>query len=240
MELREAPNAWLHAVHAGIASFITLLVRLIILAVFFSLSSSISLVKKACSCPSGLGQQEPSSSCSEAARTSCEGAPLSAAAASAASASKHGAGRGAAFRCSLTTAYFPVCRQQQALLNGLPAQYGNATTFNLENVLKKNIVDSDYYNKSCLQLMSWSDVVDEIYENVDHVEPWMSGNARGPSTAFCLMHRLATLKPSVKEVRDTITHKDSPYIRAVSIQSAVSASWPQLFLHDAMMLLDQS
>lgn len=107
-------------------------------------------------------------------------------------------------------------------------QYGNTTTYNLENVLKQNIVNSDYYNKSCIQINNWSDLVDEIYDNVDHVEPWMSGNARGPSTAFCLMHRLATLKPTVKEVRDTITHVDSPYIRAVSKVMRLYAGVPTL------------
>lgn len=106
--------------------------------------------------------------------------------------------------------------QTDLFLLTLGMQYGNATTFNLESVLKKNILDSDYYQKSCLQITNWSDLVDEVYENVDHVEPWMSGNARGPSTAFCLMYRMATLKPSEQEVRDTIGHADSPYIRAVS------------------------
>ncbi|GAX83496.1 hypothetical protein CEUSTIGMA_g10921.t1 [Chlamydomonas eustigma] len=94
-------------------------------------------------------------------------------------------------------------------------QYGNATTFNVENVLRQNILSSEYYNKTCGELISWEDVVDEIYENVDHVEPWMSGNARGPSTAFCLLYRLFEMKLNVKQVKDLLDHKDSPYIRAV-------------------------
>ncbi len=50
---------------------------------------------------------------------------------------------------------------------------------------------------------------------MQNVEPWMSGNARGPSSAFCLMHRLFTLKISNREVKALLDHKDSPYIRAV-------------------------
>lgn len=50
---------------------------------------------------------------------------------------------------------------------------------------------------------------------VDYVEPWLAGNARGPSTAFCLLYRLAELKPTEEEVRATINHEDSVYIRAV-------------------------
>lgn len=50
---------------------------------------------------------------------------------------------------------------------------------------------------------------------VDYVEPWLAGNARGPSTAFCLLYKLCELKPTEEEVRATINHEDSVYIRAV-------------------------
>ena len=94
--------------------------------------------------------------------------------------------------------------------------YGNTATFNVENVLKQNIVGSDYYRNDCMRLLSWSEVIDEIYYNVTDVEPWMSGNARGASSAFCLLYRLFSLKLTEQEVRDTINHPDSPYIRAVT------------------------
>jgi hypothetical protein len=51
---------------------------------------------------------------------------------------------------------------------------------------------------------------------VDHVEPWLSGNARGPSTAFCLLFRLGQLRPEPAVIREMLDHRDSPYIRAVS------------------------
>jgi pre-mRNA-splicing factor 38B len=98
--------------------------------------------------------------------------------------------------------------------------YGNAATFNLENVLKQNIAACDYYRNDCCQLGDWQSVIDEIYGAVEHVEPWLGGNARGPSTAFCLLHRLFTLKLSVDEIGATIAHKDSPFIRAVRFLGA--------------------
>lgn len=104
-------------------------------------------------------------------------------------------------------------------------QYGSTTTYNLENVLYQNIVNSDYYTKTCEQLLTWDQIVDEIYEHVDHVEPWMSGNMRGPSTAFCLLYRLCTLKLNVKQVKDLLDHRDSPYIRAVSMQWAMQVAY---------------
>lgn len=55
----------------------------------------------------------------------------------------------------------------------------------------------------------------QIYYSVSHVEPWMSGNARGASSAFCLLFRLGQLKPTEDQVQELLDHGDSPYIRAV-------------------------
>ena len=68
-------------------------------------------------------------------------------------------------------------------------QYGNTTTYNVESVLQKNIANSEYFRDTCTKLSTWEEVVDEIYYSVHDVEPWMSGNARGASTAFCLLYR---------------------------------------------------
>ena len=104
--------------------------------------------------------------------------------------------------------------------------YGNPTTFNVENVLRQNITACDYYRNDCLRLASWQDVVDEIYGAVDHVEPWLGGNARGPSTAFCLLYRLFTMRMSADEITATLNHADSPYIRAVRLGGARRAPLP--------------
>ena len=68
-------------------------------------------------------------------------------------------------------------------------QYGNQGTYNVESVLQKNIVGCEYYNKTCVKLDNWNQVIDEIYDTVSDVEPWLGGNARGASTAFCLLYR---------------------------------------------------
>lgn len=45
----------------------------------------------------------------------------------------------------------------------------------------------------------------------------MSGNARGPSTAFCCLWKMFKMKPTHNQIRSAIEHRDSPYIRAVSL-----------------------
>ena len=94
-------------------------------------------------------------------------------------------------------------------------QHGNRQTFNIETVLRKNIVDSEYWRNTCAKLQTWEEVVDQIYYDVDHVEPWMSGNARGASSAFGLLYRLCQLVPTEDQVDALLRHKDSTYIRAV-------------------------
>lgn len=46
---------------------------------------------------------------------------------------------------------------------GALEQYGNTSTFNLENVLRQNILTSSYYKQSALPIDNWADLVDEIY-----------------------------------------------------------------------------
>lgn len=94
-------------------------------------------------------------------------------------------------------------------------QHGNRSTYNIETVLRKNIVDSEYWRNTCAKLQTWEEVVDQIFYDVIHVEPWMSGNARGASSAFGLLYRLCQLQPSEEQVDALLTHEDSPYIRAI-------------------------
>ncbi|KAK3012934.1 hypothetical protein RJ639_009568 [Escallonia herrerae] len=84
----------------------------------------------------------------------------------------------------------------------------------LEKVLCMNILSSDYF-KELYRLKTYHDVIDEIYNQVDHVEPWMTGNCRGPSTAFCLLYKFFTMKLTVKQMHGLLQHQDSPYIRAI-------------------------
>eukprot|EP00898_Chlorokybus_atmophyticus_P001174 jgi/Chlat1/2057/Chrsp17S02528 len=92
--------------------------------------------------------------------------------------------------------------------------YGNPSTFNVESVLKANILESDYYRDIFARLKTFNEAVDEIYNQVEHVEPWMSGNCRGPSTAFCILYRMFTMRLNEGQIRTLLDHGDSPFIRA--------------------------
>ena len=63
--------------------------------------------------------------------------------------------------------------------------------------------------------MDWNAVIDEIYYQVKHVQPFMSPTDKTPSTAFCLLLRMMTIRMSEHQMDLTLKHADSPYIRAI-------------------------
>jgi hypothetical protein len=56
---------------------------------------------------------------------------------------------------------------------------------------------------------------DEIHTSVKHVEPWSTGTARTPSTAFCLLVKFLLMRLTRKQMLGLINTGDSPYVRAI-------------------------
>ncbi len=48
-------------------------------------------------------------------------------------------------------------------------------TFHIHPMLLHNITASPYFQKCCEKLTDWNMVVDEIYYEVKHMEPWTAG-----------------------------------------------------------------
>lgn len=104
---------------------------------------------------------------------------------------------------------------------------------NLNALILTNIQSSPYFKVNLYELKTYHEVIDEIYYKVSHLEPWekgsrktagqtgMCGGVRGVgaggivSSAFCLLYKLFTLRLTKKQVIGLITHRDSPYIRAL-------------------------
>eukprot|EP00618_Florenciella_parvula_P037269 CAMPEP_0119479944 /NCGR_PEP_ID=MMETSP1344-20130328/8983_1 /TAXON_ID=236787 /ORGANISM="Florenciella parvula, Strain CCMP2471" /LENGTH=330 /DNA_ID=CAMNT_0007514221 /DNA_START=174 /DNA_END=1163 /DNA_ORIENTATION=- len=92
--------------------------------------------------------------------------------------------------------------------------WGNDTTFNMNPLLANRIIESDYF-QSLQSMTTYHEVVDEIYHKCKNVEPWSPGTQRLPSTAFCLLTKLLTLRLTTKMMQGMLSHRDSPYIRAI-------------------------
>ena len=73
----------------------------------------------------------------------------------------------------------------------------------------------EYYVRELEHLESMREVLDLARSELTHVEPWMSGNARGASTAFCLLYKLLTLRPSTQQLVRLLEQSSSQHARAL-------------------------
>mmetsp|Transcript_9431 Transcript_9431/g.20067 ORF Transcript_9431/g.20067 Transcript_9431/m.20067 type:complete len:523 (-) Transcript_9431:244-1812(-) len=124
-------------------------------------------------------------------------------------------------------------------VKGIIPLVGPDDTFNIHPMLLQNIAKSPYFQKCCEKLTDWNTLVDEIYYEVKHMEPWTAGAGKVPSTAFCLLLRLFTLRCTEKQMALMLDHVDSPYIRCIGFLYLRYAadpyslwSWFEPYLYD--------
>jgi len=91
--------------------------------------------------------------------------------------------------------------------------WGPDDSFHLNPLLLRNTIQSPYFQKCCNNLLDWNAVIDEIYYQVKHLQPF--GTDKTPSTAFCLLLRMLTLRMTDRQMDLTLKHEDSPYIRGI-------------------------
>ena len=60
-------------------------------------------------------------------------------------------------------------------VKGILPLVGPDDTFNIHPMLLGNIAKSPYFQKCCEKLTDWNMLVDEIYYEVKHMEPWTAG-----------------------------------------------------------------
>ncbi len=61
---------------------------------------------------------------------------------------------------------------------GMVPLYGPDDSFHINPMLLQCIIKSPYFVKCCKDLGDWNALVDEIYYEVKHVEPWAAGKYR--------------------------------------------------------------
>lgn len=64
--------------------------------------------------------------------------------------------------------------------------YGNEATMNLNSLILTNIQGSSYFKVQLFKLKTYHEVVDEIYYQVKHLEPWERGSRKtAGQTGMC-------------------------------------------------------
>ncbi|VDP09983.1 unnamed protein product [Soboliphyme baturini] len=125
--------------------------------------------------------------------------------------------------------------------------WGSKETMNLNHLVLENILQSPYFKNTLFQLKTYHEVIDEIFYNVQHLEPWekgtrrttgqtgMCGGVRGVgaggvvSSAYCLLYKLFTLKLTRKQVTGLLNHADSCYIRGLGFMYVRYCLHPHTF-----------
>ncbi|XP_053210643.1 pre-mRNA-splicing factor 38B-like isoform X2 [Panonychus citri] len=136
--------------------------------------------------------------------------------------------------------------------------WGNERTMNLNTLLLTNIKNSPYFKVNLYSLKTYHEVIDEIWNQVKHMEPWekgsrrvsgqtgMCGSVRGVgaggivSTPFCILYKLYTLRLTRKQLMGLIKHKDSPFIRALGFMYIRYTQPPSSFWEWLSPYLDDS
>ncbi len=89
--------------------------------------------------------------------------------------------------------------------------YGDPTTCNMNELLRNNIVTSQYFGE-LMALSSWEEIVAQIEYHCKHAEPFTLGTNNIPSTLFCCLYRLMLMRLSEFQVNNLLT-SPHPYTR---------------------------
>jgi hypothetical protein len=129
-----------------------------------------------------------------------------------------------------------VCEEGRRRSSAIPL-WGDDSSFHFNPMLLQNCILSPYFQKCCENLKDWNAIIDEIYYEVKSIQVFQIG--KQPSTAYCLLLRLLTLRMTTNQLDCTLKHIDSPYIRAIGFlylryvgQPEQIYKWIQPYLQD--------
>ena len=88
--------------------------------------------------------------------------------------------------------------------------HGNATTFNMNEMLLDLIFESEYF-ESLRGAATFDDIADAVQRHCRHAEPWARGAGREPSSLFCILVKAFTLRLTENEVGRLLASNASPW-----------------------------
>eukprot|EP00013_Stygamoeba_regulata_P010099 CAMPEP_0177677686 /NCGR_PEP_ID=MMETSP0447-20121125/28556_1 /TAXON_ID=0 /ORGANISM="Stygamoeba regulata, Strain BSH-02190019" /LENGTH=192 /DNA_ID=CAMNT_0019186535 /DNA_START=19 /DNA_END=594 /DNA_ORIENTATION=- len=92
--------------------------------------------------------------------------------------------------------------------------WGNRETMNIPEVVLVNIQSNDYFKNHLFELKTYHEVLHEIQRAGKYLEPWVPGT-QVPSSAFCLLFKLFTLKLTEKQMIGMLNYKGCNLVRAI-------------------------
>eukprot|EP00929_Paragymnodinium_shiwhaense_P082515 TRINITY_DN43503_c0_g1_i1.p1 TRINITY_DN43503_c0_g1~~TRINITY_DN43503_c0_g1_i1.p1 ORF type:complete len:684 (-),score=201.88 TRINITY_DN43503_c0_g1_i1:92-2143(-) len=95
-----------------------------------------------------------------------------------------------------------------------PLDIVNTKTFNLTPLLHSHVVESSHF-KTLMGLDGLEDIIEEIHNFGDTVEPYQANSTQAPSAIFCCMARLFLMNLEGIQLRRLIEYPGEPWVRCV-------------------------
>lgn len=108
----------------------------------------------------------------------------------------------------------------------------NTKTFGFPPLLQSHIVESAHF-KTVMGMETFEQVVDELFQYADGVEPYAMANLQAPSCLFVCVYRLFAMGLEVVQLRQLLESNDSPFVRCAGVLYvryglAAEQLWPWL------------
>eukprot|EP00927_Polykrikos_kofoidii_P083929 TRINITY_DN8720_c1_g1_i1.p1 TRINITY_DN8720_c1_g1~~TRINITY_DN8720_c1_g1_i1.p1 ORF type:complete len:685 (-),score=145.24 TRINITY_DN8720_c1_g1_i1:138-2096(-) len=111
-------------------------------------------------------------------------------------------------------------------------ELSNTKSFNFTALLHSHIVESTHF-KTLMTLESFEEIVDEIHNYADTVEPYMHNSGTVPSALFCCVLRLFTMGLDRRQLVQLVEHESGALVRCagflyIRFGLASDMLWPWL------------
>lgn len=117
-------------------------------------------------------------------------------------------------------------------LGNQPLELVNTKTYGFTALLQSHIIESSHF-KTLMGMESFEQIVEELNDFADTVEPYTSHSATSPSTILCCVYRLYAIGLEGRQLRRLMESTYSPFIRCagflyVRFGLAPEYFWPWL------------
>lgn len=93
-------------------------------------------------------------------------------------------------------------------------EIANTKTYGFSPLLQTHVVESAHF-KALLSLESFEQMIEEMNQFADNIEPYMPNSNTTPSALFCCLYRLFTMGIDSRQLRRLMDDPDNAYIRCV-------------------------
>ncbi|MES1909378.1 MAG: hypothetical protein MHM6MM_002125 [Cercozoa sp. M6MM] len=93
----------------------------------------------------------------------------------------------------------------------------SAPQYGFSNLMARQIYENYYYTSQCVNMTTFNDVINEILNEVTYVTPFVPNSESNPSTAFCLLYKLMTLRLTRRQLLSLVDSEQNGFLRVMGM-----------------------